>query len=198
MLQNINVLEQQQVPEKDQEKMISEHHNRLLLGHPEQDKTIELIQRKYTFPKMRKAVEKYIQKCTTCAKNKPARHKPYGEQQQIEAPQQAWQEITIDFIIQLPPSKDTVTGIIYDSILVVIDQLTKYALFIPWREKESADKLTKTMLKEIVSNNGILLSIISDRDKLFIFKFWNTWKIQLGTKVKLFTSYHPQTDGQTK
>ena len=101
--------------------MISKHHNRPLLGHPGQDKTIELIQWKHTFPNMREAVEEYIQKYTTYAKNKPARHKPYGEQQQIEAPQQVWQEITMDFIIKLPPSKDTVTGVIYDSILVVVN-----------------------------------------------------------------------------
>ena len=79
-LQNINVLERQPVPKEDREKVISKHHNGPLLGHPGQDKTIELIQRKYTFSKMREAVEKYIQKCTTCVKNKPARHKPYGEQ----------------------------------------------------------------------------------------------------------------------
>ena len=120
-LQNINVLECQLVPEEDQEKVINKHHNKPLLGHPGRDKTIEQIQRKYTFPKMRETVEKYIWKCTTCAKNKPARHKPYGEQQQIEALQQAWQEITIDFIIKLPPSKNTVTSVIYNSILVVVD-----------------------------------------------------------------------------
>ena len=107
-LQNINILKRQPVPEKGQKKVISEHHNEFLLGHPEQDKTIELIQWKYSFPKMREAVEKYIWKCTTCAKYKLARHKPYGEQQQIEAPQQARQEITMDFIIKLLPSKDTV------------------------------------------------------------------------------------------
>ena len=60
MLQNINVLERQPVPEKDQKKVISKHYNRSLLGHPRQDKTIELIQQKYTFPKMREVVEEYI------------------------------------------------------------------------------------------------------------------------------------------
>ena len=104
----------------------------------------------------------------------------------------------MDFIIKLPPSKDTVTGVTYNSILVVVNQLIKYAWFISWREKESVDKLAKTMLKEIVSNHGIPQSIISDRDKLFTFKFWNTWTKQLGTKVKLSTAYHPQTDRQTK
>ena len=53
----------------------------------------------------------------------------------------------MDFIIQLPPSKDTVTGVIYDSILVVVNRLTKHAQFIPRRENKSAGKLAKTMLK---------------------------------------------------
>ena len=104
----------------------------------------------------------------------------------------------MDFIIKLPQLKDTVTGVIYNSNLVVVDQLTKYAWFIPWKKKESTDKLAKTMLKEIVSNYGIPQCIISDKNKLFTSKFWNTWTRQLGTKVKLSTAYHPQTDRKTK
>ena len=143
---------------------------------------------------MRKAVEDYIWQCTTCAQNKSTRHKPYGEQQQIEAPQQAWQEITMDFIVKLSLSKDSITDIKYDSILVVVDRLTKYAHFIPWKEKENAGDLAKVILKEIIANHGIPQSIISDKNKLFTSKFWNTWTQQLGTKIKLSTAYHPQTD----
>ena len=186
------------VPEKDQRKMISNHHNGPILGHPGCDKTIELIQQRYQFLNMRKAVENYIWQCTTCAQNKSTRHKLYGKQQQIKAPQQAWQEITIDFIVKLPLSKDTITDIKYNSILVVVDRLTKYAHFIPWKEKGNAEDLAKVILKEIIANHGIPQSIISDRDKLFTFKFWNTWTQQLGTKVKLLTAYHPQTDRQTE
>ena len=126
-----NISKQRHVPEKDQRKVISDHHDRPLLGHPGHDKTIELIQQRYQFLNMRKAVENYIQQCTTYAQNKSTRHKPYGEQQQIKALQQAWQEITMDFIVKLPLSKDTITDIKYDSILVVVDRLTKYAHFIP-------------------------------------------------------------------
>ena len=175
---------------------------------------------------MRKAVEDYIQQCTTCAQNKSTRHKPYGKQQQIEASQQAWQEITMDFIVKLPLCKDTITGIKYDSFLVVVDRLTKYpnlplckdtitdikydsflvvvdrltkyANFIPWKEKGNAKDLAKVILKEIIANHGIPQSIISNRDKFFTSKFWNTWRQQLGTKIKLLTAYHPRMDGQTK
>ena len=55
-----NAPKQRQVPEKDQRKVISDHHNGPLLGHPGRDKTIELIQQRYQFFNMRKAVEDYI------------------------------------------------------------------------------------------------------------------------------------------
>ena len=70
--------------------------------------------------------------------------------------------------------------------------------FIPWKEKENAKDLAKVILKEIIANHGIPQNIISNRDKLFTSKFWNTWTQQLGTKVKLSTAYHPRTDRQTK
>ena len=104
----------------------------------------------------------------------------------------------MNFIVKLPLSKDTITDIKYNSNLVVVDRLTKYAHFIPWEEKRNAKDLAKVILKEIIANHGIPQSIISDRDKLFTSKFWNTWTQQLGTKVKLSTAYHPQTDRQTK
>ena len=55
-----NAPKRRHVPEKDQRKVISDHHNGPLLGHPGRDKTIELIQQRYQFPNMRKAVEDYI------------------------------------------------------------------------------------------------------------------------------------------
>ena len=75
-----NIPKQRHVPEKDQRKVISNHHNGPLLGHTGSDKTIELIQQRYQFPNMRKAVEDYIRQCTTCVQNKSTRHKPYVEQ----------------------------------------------------------------------------------------------------------------------
>ena len=80
----------------------------------------------------------------------------------------------MDFIVKLPLSKDTITDIKYDSILVVVDRLTKYAHFIPWKEKGNAKDLAKVILKKIIANHGIPQSIISNRDKFFTSKFWNT------------------------
>ena len=104
----------------------------------------------------------------------------------------------MDFIVKLPLSKNTIMDIKYNSILVVVDRLTKYAHFIPWKEKGNAKDLAKVILKEIIANHGIPQSIISDRDKLFTSKFWNTWTQQLGTKIKLLIAYYPRTNRQTK
>ena len=90
---------------------------------------------------------------------------------QIKVLQQAWQEITIDFIVKLPLSKDTVTDAKYNSILVVVDILTKYTHFISWREKGNTVDLAKIMLKKIICNHGIPQSSISNRNKLFTSKF---------------------------
>nr|GFA47517.1 reverse transcriptase domain-containing protein [Tanacetum cinerariifolium] len=52
----------------------------------------------------------------------------------------------------------------YDTIWVIVDRLTKSAYFLPMREDDSMDKLTKLYLMEVVTIHGIPISIISDRD----------------------------------
>jgi hypothetical protein len=80
----------------------------------------------------------------------------------------------MDFIIKLPPSKEALTGVIYDSILVVTDRLTKYAHFISYKEGLTAEELVYTFNKNIIANYGIPKEIINNRDKLFISNFWKS------------------------
>jgi len=90
------------------------------------------------------------------------------------------------------------TGVIYDSIMVVTDRLTKYAYFIPYLESSSAEDLAYMFHKHIVANHGFPQRIISDRDKLFTSRFWKSLMDLSGVHHKLSTAYHPQTDGQTE
>nr|GEU36233.1 retrotransposon protein, putative, Ty3-gypsy subclass [Tanacetum cinerariifolium] len=76
-----------------------------------------------------------------------------------EIPQWKWDNITMDFVTKLPR---TSSG--YDTIWVIVDRLTKSAHFLPMREDDSMDKLTKLYLKEVVTRHGVTISIISDRD----------------------------------
>jgi hypothetical protein len=77
----------------------------------------------------------------------------------------------LDFIVKLPLSKEILTGITYNSILVVTDRLIKYVYFIFYKEGLIAEELVYIFNRNVIANYGILEKIISNRDKLFISNF---------------------------
>src|ERR1700761_2711626 len=105
------------------------HHDDALAGHFGRAKTLELISRKYFWDSMRKDVEQYVRSCMVCQRSKAKRHRPYGELSSLPMPARAWQEISMDFITDLPPSKRD--DCVYDAILVIVDRYTKMNLYIP-------------------------------------------------------------------
>ncbi|GJT72640.1 putative reverse transcriptase domain-containing protein, partial [Tanacetum coccineum] len=86
----------------------------------------------------------------------------------------------------------------YNTIWVIVDQLTKSAIFVPMRETDPMDKLARMYLKEVVTRHGIPLSIICNRDPRFTSNFWRSLQNALGTSLDMSTVYHPQTDGQSE
>jgi hypothetical protein len=80
----------------------------------------------------------------------------------------------LNFIVKLPPSKEALIGVTYNSVLVVINRLTKYAHFIPYKEGLTVEGLVYTFNRNIIANYGILEEIISNKDKLFISNFWKS------------------------
>ncbi|GJZ81702.1 putative reverse transcriptase domain-containing protein, partial [Tanacetum coccineum] len=84
---------------------------------------------------------------------------------QPEIPQWKWDNITMDFVTKLPKSSQG-----YDTIWVIVDRLTKSAIFVPIRETDPMEKLARMYLKEKA----------------------------LGTSLDMSTGYHLQTDGQSE
>nr|GEV59686.1 putative reverse transcriptase domain-containing protein [Tanacetum cinerariifolium] len=89
-----------------------------------------------------------------------------------------------------------VTG--QDTIWVIVDRLTKSTHFLPMREDDTLEKLTRQYLKEVVSKHGVPVSIISDHDGIFSSHFWKSLNKALGTRLDMSTAYHPETDGQSE
>ena len=97
---------------------------------------------------------------------------------------------SMDFIEGLPFSHG------YTSIMVVVDRLMKYAHFIPLRHPFTAITVAKVFISNIVRLHGIPISIVSDRDKVFISTLWRTLFQLHGTKLCRSSSYHPQSNSQ--
>ncbi|GKA47268.1 putative reverse transcriptase domain-containing protein, partial [Tanacetum coccineum] len=83
-------------------------------------------------------------------------------------------------------------------VKVIVDPLTKSAHFLPMREDDTLEKLTRQYLKEVVSKNRVPVSIISDCDRKFASYFWKSLNKSLGTRLDMSTAYHPETYGQSE
>jgi protoheme ferro-lyase len=97
----------------------------------------------------------------------------------------------LDFITDLPLSKG------YDAILTVVDRFTKMAHFLPCVKTFTSKDTTNMAMREVFKHHG-LPNDISDRGPQLILKFWQHMLEILKISPKLFSSYQPQTDGQSE
>ena len=111
-------------------ELISRHYDDLLAGHFSIKKTRELVARKYYWETLRHDVEVYVRGCDVCLASKAVRHKPYGNLQQLPVPTHHWKDLSMDFVTGLPQSADW-RGDGYDSILVIVNWLTKMVHYEP-------------------------------------------------------------------
>jgi len=186
------------VPEEEslRQELISRHHDDRLAGHFGVEKTLELLKRKFYWGSIAKDVKGYISTCDICQRVRVTRHRPYGEMQALPLPAGPWQEITMDFIVKLPPSKrgDSVS----DSILVIVDRYTKMAKYFAVLETITAPQLAELFFDKIVTQYGTLKGIVTDRGSVFTSAFWSEVCFYAHVKRRLSTAFHLQTDGQTE
>ncbi|GJW66433.1 putative reverse transcriptase domain-containing protein, partial [Tanacetum coccineum] len=123
------------------------------------DKMYQDMKKLYWWPNMKVDIATYVRKCLTCSKVKAKHQRPSGFLVQPEIPQWKWHNITMNFVTKLPKSSQG-----YDTIWVIVDRLTKSAIFIPMRETDPIEKLARMYLKEVVTRHGIPVLIICDRD----------------------------------
>ncbi|GKD80414.1 putative reverse transcriptase domain-containing protein [Tanacetum coccineum] len=146
--------------------IMHESHKSKYSIHPRSNKMYQELKKLYWWPNMKAEIATYVSKCMTCAKVKAECQKPSGLLVQPKIPEWKWENITMDFMTKLPK---TASG--QDMIWVIVDQLTKSAHFLPAKENDSMENLTRHYLKEVVSRHGVPVSIISDRDDRFVSQF---------------------------
>ena len=174
--------------------IISEHHDNKLAGHVGYQKTYDNITRNYYWPNMYVDIKLYVRSCLICQRTKSENRKPAGLLKPLPIPNRRWQCVTMDFIVQLPKTKNG-----YDAIMVVVDKLTKRAYFIPTTTTATAPDTALLYFKNVTKNgHGIPEIIVSDRDSKFTSLFWKSLWSLLDTKLAMSTAFHPETDGQTE
>nr|GEW65639.1 putative reverse transcriptase domain-containing protein [Tanacetum cinerariifolium] len=146
--------------------IMHESHKSKYFIHPGSDKMYQDPKKLYWWPNIKAIIAKYVSKYLTCSRVKAEFQKPSGLLVQPEIPTWKWERITMDFITKLPKTSNR-----HDIIWVIIDCLTKSSHFIPTRETDGMETLTRLYIKEIVSRHRVPISIISDRDNHFTSRF---------------------------
>ena len=103
----------------------------------------------------------------------------------------------MDFVTGLPISTDW-KGDSYDSILVIVDRLTKMVHYKPVKVTINAPGLAEVIIDVVVRHHGLPDSIVTNRGSFFTSKFRSLLCYFLGIKRRLSTAFYPQTDGQTE
>jgi hypothetical protein len=184
------------VPDSDElrSKVIALHHDNPGSGHFGALKTGELVSRNFYWPALQTSVRQYVAGCEVCQRVKAARHTRYGVNMPIEPPSQLWEGVTMDLVADLPES----TASAYTGILVIVDRLTKMAIYLPCRKDVDSPEQARMFFEEVICKHGVPSNIVIDRGSQFTSRFWNRVCSHLSIDHRLSTSFHPQMDGQTE
>ena len=98
----------------------------------------------------------------------------------------------MDFIEKLPSSSG------FNTILVIVDRLTKQSIFVPTVDTINAQLLVKLFVLHVFSKHGVPSHITSDRGMEFVSSFFRNLGKALDIKLHFTSRYHPEGDGQTE
>ncbi len=178
-----------------QMNLIREIHDQSLIDHSEILRTVKIIKRNYYWSSMRKTVDQYIWNCYVCQRSKTSRNKSNDLLQSLSISEQRWQDIAMNFIIDLSDSYD------YNAILTVICRLSKerhYISCIIDDEDITAEKTAEMLIQWVYWTHDLSSFIVSDRGLQFISILWKFLCKRLSIFLWLFIVYHLQIDDQSE
>ena len=142
------------------------NHDHILTRHFGQNKTLELVCCRYSWPSLHTDVQQFCKSYVTCMRYKPQHHKLYGSLKQLPIPEQLWNSISMDFIKKLPSSSR------FDTILVIVNWFTKQTIFIPAHNIIMSADLAHLFVLHVFSKHGVPSHVTSDRGSEFVSNFF--------------------------
>ena len=174
-------------------QILYDHHDTPVAGHQGIERTFEAIHKLFYWPKMNNDVRQYVKSCDTCQRIKASQQVPAGLLQPLPIPAQPWDQVSMDFITQLPKTRSG-----FDAIVVFVDTFSKMVHLVPTKTTATAPDTAKIFFDHVFKLHGLPKSIVSDRDAKFTSRFWQSLFKTMGTRLAMSTAFHPQTDGQTE
>ncbi len=175
--------------------LIREMHDQLSIDHLDILRTMKIIKRNYYWSSMRKTIDQCIWNCYVCQRSKTSRNKSNDLLQSLFISEQRWQNIVMNFIINLFDSYN------YNVILTVICRLLKerhYISCIIDDEDITVEKTAEMLLQWVYWTHNLSSFIVFDRDSQFIFILWKFLCKRLSISLRLFIIYHSQIDDQSE
>jgi hypothetical protein len=155
------------------EAIIKEAHGGSLAGHFGRDKTLTLVQEHFIWPKMVRDVVRHLKQCQICHCAKSHKQNT-GLYIPLPIPNAPWEDVSIDFVVGLPRTQRN-----KDFLMVVVDQFSKMAHFVPCNKTLDASHVADLYFREIVKLHGIPKAITSDLDSMSTGHFWRTLQLYL-------------------
>jgi len=182
------------IPEPAQQDLVCSLHCSPAGGHGGYFRTIHLVQCDYWWPGLTTFVHQFVAGCTTCQANKVNTHPTVPGLCPISSSASCpFQQISCDMITDLPLSSG------FDSVLVMVDHgLTKGVIFIPCYKAIDTASIATLFFKHVFTRFGLHNKVISDRGPQFASAFAKELARLLEYDLALFTTYHPQTDGESE
>jgi hypothetical protein len=175
------------------DSILKEAHNSRYSIHPGCTKMYQDLKVRFWWEKMREDIVEYVARCDTCQRVKAKHQRPAGLLQPLEIPVWKWDDISMDFIVDLPRTQKG-----HDAIWVIVGRLTKVAHFIPIHEIYRVPTLVGLYIEQILRLHGVPRSIVLDQGPQFTAQFWKSLHCSLGMTLDYSTAFNPQTDGQTE
>ncbi|GBG64531.1 hypothetical protein CBR_g45227 [Chara braunii] len=162
-------------------------------GHFGWQKTLANLMRAYTWPGMKNDCVEYVRSCKVCQRNKSSTRAPLGLLRPLPIPDQPGDSMSIDFMDTQVKSRHGKS-----QVMVIVDRFSKYAVLVPLPSEARTDLVIQRFFDCWVSENGIPLSIVSDRDSRFTSQNWQELMGVYGSKLLMSYGRHPETNGQTE
>lgn len=161
-------------------------------GHMCIKKTLARLGENFTWSSIRENVRLFIASCSDCQHTKYETRKPASLLCPLLVPFHPWKDLSLDFIVGFPVYQGNTT------ILVVVDRFSK-RIHLGMLPTNYIAHVAALIFMEIVGkHHGMPQSLVSNKDPLFISKFWQELFRLSNNMLQMSSTYHPQSDGQTK